>query len=96
MTGIKQGVAAEDFMIPSDTPGIELFVRNKRSEGMSAFSPERTVLFVHGSSYPAETAFDLPLAGVSWMDHIAAAGFDAYLVDVRGYGAGVVQRRVTA
>ncbi len=81
------GIVAEDLIIPSDTPGIELFVRNKRPEGITAFSPERTVLFVHGSSYPAETAFDLPLAGVSWMDHIAAAGFDAYLVDVRGYGA---------
>ena len=78
-------------MIPCGTPGIELFVRNKRRADLSTFSVGRTVLFVHGSSYPAETAFDLTLGqgpdGVSWMDHAAARGFDAYLVDVRGYGA---------
>ena len=80
------GVAREDFCIPSDTPGIKLFMRNKRPAKPGAPRTERTVLFVHGSSYPAETAFDLPLAGVSWMDWMAARGFDAWLVDVRGYG----------
>jgi pimeloyl-ACP methyl ester carboxylesterase len=79
-------IVTEDFMVPSDTPGIELFIRNKRPSGLSAFSPDRTVLFIHGSSYPASTAFDLALDGVSWMDHMARLGYDAYLVDVRGYG----------
>jgi len=41
---------------------------------------------VHGATYPAETAFDLPIEGVSMMDLIAARGYDVYLVDVRGYG----------
>jgi len=79
-------IISEDVRIPSDTPGIELFVRNKRRADAGPFRPERTVLFVHGSSYPASTAYDLPLGGVSWMDWIAERGFDAYLVDVRGYG----------
>ena len=43
-------------------------------------------MFVHGATYPAETAFDLPIEGVSMMDLIAARGYDVYLVDVRGYG----------
>lgn len=84
---MTDAIDAEDFMVPSDTSGIDLFVRNKRPAGMAAFSPERTVLFVHGSTYPAETSFDLPLGGVSWMDWLASRGFDAYLMDVRGYGA---------
>lgn len=74
-------------MIPSDTPGIGLFVRNKRPATLAAFSATRTLLFVHGSTFPAETAFDLALGGLSWMDYVAGHGFDAYLVDVRGYGA---------
>jgi pimeloyl-ACP methyl ester carboxylesterase len=86
MTRHRPDILAADFMIPSDTPGIELFVRNKRPAGAGPFGPERTVLFVHGSSYPAETAFDLELDGLSWMDFMAARGFDVYLVDVRGYG----------
>ncbi len=79
-------LAAEDIMIDSDTPGIQLFVRNKRPEGLARFSPERTLLYVHGSTYPAETAFDLRVGGVSWMEYIAARGYDVYLVDLRGYG----------
>ena len=79
-------LAAEDFMIDSDTPGIQLFVRNKRPEGLARFTAERTLLYVHGSTYPAETAFDLRVGGVSWMEYIAARGYDVYLVDVRGYG----------
>ncbi|MDR3468299.1 MAG: alpha/beta fold hydrolase [Xanthobacteraceae bacterium] len=73
-------------MIPSDTAGISLFVRNKRPRGMTEFCAERTLLFVHGSTYPAETSFDLALDGLSWMDYIAGHGYDVYLVDVRGYG----------
>jgi pimeloyl-ACP methyl ester carboxylesterase len=53
---------------------------------MAAFRPDNVVLFVHGSTYPAETAFDLPLGGMSWMDYIAQHGYDVWLVDVRGYG----------
>ena len=41
---------------------------------------------MHGATYPAETAFDLPIEGVSMMDLFAQQGYDVYLVDVRGYG----------
>jgi pimeloyl-ACP methyl ester carboxylesterase len=76
---------AEDMMVPSE-PGNEIFVRNKRPLGMSAFTPERTLLFVHGSTYPAHTGFDLPLGGQSWMEYIASHGYDVYCLDLRGYG----------
>ena len=79
-------LVTEEFMVPAKDPGIQLYVRNKRPEGVDRFGPERTLLFVHGATYPAETAFDLQLDGLSWMDFIARRGFDVYLVDVRGYG----------
>ena len=75
-----------DSMIASGDPGVELFVRNKHPAGKHTFSADRIVLFVHGATYPAETAFDLPIEGSSMMDLIAARGYDVYLVDVRGYG----------
>ena len=78
-------IVMEEAMVPSD-PGISVYVRNKRPAGMTAFSPEKTVLYVHGATYPSETAFDLNLDGMSWMDYIARAGYDVWLVDVRGYG----------
>jgi pimeloyl-ACP methyl ester carboxylesterase len=76
----------EEFMVPAKDPGIQLYVRNKRLEGMVQFSTDKTVVYVHGATYPSETAFDLPLGGKSWMDHIAERGFDVYLLDLRGYG----------
>src|SRR2546422_590829 len=76
----------EEFMIPAVDPGISLYVRNKHPEGVSKFAPAKILLYVHGATYPAETAFDLPLNGLSWMEYIARRGYDVYLVDVRGYG----------
>jgi pimeloyl-ACP methyl ester carboxylesterase len=78
-------IVTEEHMVPSGDAGIELFLRNKRQEGVSA-RPDRTVLFVHGATYPAHTAFDLPLGGLSWMDYIAGRGFDVWCMDLRGYG----------
>jgi pimeloyl-ACP methyl ester carboxylesterase len=79
-------LVTEEFMIDATDPGTKLYVRNKRPEDMRRFVPERTLLFVHGATQPAEATFDLPLEGVSWMDHVARHGWDVYLVDVRGYG----------
>jgi pimeloyl-ACP methyl ester carboxylesterase len=79
-------IVMEDMMVPALDPGISIYVRNKRPASLAAFRPERTVLYVHGATYPASTSFDLALDGVSWMDYLAARGYDVYLLDVRGYG----------
>lgn len=75
-----------DAMIPSADAGIQLFVRNKHPAGKSSFPAEKILLYVHGATYPSETAFDLPIGGKSMMDLIAERGYDVWLVDVRGYG----------
>src|SRR3954469_10716958 len=81
------GVRMEEHMIPAkDGAGIELYLRNKHPAGQDKFGPEKILLFVHGSTYPGEAPFALPLGGLSWMDYIAQRGFDVWLVDVRGYG----------
>ncbi|MGD2139232.1 MAG: alpha/beta fold hydrolase [Burkholderiales bacterium] len=78
-------LATEEIKIDSDTPGIQLYVRNKRPLGLVP-TADNTVLFVHGATYPAETSFDLRLDGISWMEFIALQGWNVYLVDLRGYG----------
>ena len=57
----------EEMMVRTADPGIEIYVRNKRPADMTSFRPERTVLYVHGATYPSETAFDLKLDGLSWI-----------------------------
>jgi pimeloyl-ACP methyl ester carboxylesterase len=79
-------IVTEDAVVPARAPGISLFLRNKRPAGLTTYSPARTVLFVHGATYPGHTTFDLKIEGVSWMDHVAARGFDVYVLDLRGYG----------
>jgi pimeloyl-ACP methyl ester carboxylesterase len=79
-------VVMEEMMVPSQDAGIQIYVRNKHPADMTAFRADRTVLFVHGATYPAHTAFDLQLGGLSWMDYIAQHGYDVYLLDLRGYG----------
>jgi pimeloyl-ACP methyl ester carboxylesterase len=79
-------IVTEEMMVKSPDAGIEIYVRNKRPANLTTFRPERTVLFVHGSTYPASTSFDLQLDGMSWMDYIASRGYDVYLLDLRGYG----------
>jgi pimeloyl-ACP methyl ester carboxylesterase len=82
----KGKIASETFFIDASDPGIKLHVRNKHRVGKKAFPAEKVVLFVHGATYPSETAFDIALPGGSWMDYAAERGYDTYLVDVRGYG----------
>ena len=79
-------IVTEEFNVPGADPGITLYVRNKRLKSMDKFDRNNVILFVHGATYPAETGFDLRLDGVSWMDVLALAGNDVYMVDVRGYG----------
>ncbi|MGB4558053.1 MAG: alpha/beta fold hydrolase, partial [Burkholderiaceae bacterium] len=84
-TGSAKPIVMEEFRVTSE-PGIEVYVRNKRPAGLTQFSAAKTLIYVHGATYPAETAFDLQLDGLSWMDYIASHGYDVYLLDVRGYG----------
>lgn len=79
-------IATQDYAIPSGVPGIELFLRNKKPVGLKNFTPERTVLYVHGATLASELVFDLPIGGTSWADDLARRGWDVWMVDVRGYG----------
>ncbi len=85
-SGKSKPIVSEDYFVKASDPGIQIFVRNKHLKGAKDFTADRIVLFVHGSTYPADTSFDLPLDGLSWMDYIAQRGFDVYLLDLRGYG----------
>jgi pimeloyl-ACP methyl ester carboxylesterase len=76
----------QEFMVPASDPGIELYVRNKHPAGKETFSADRILIYVHGATYPSEAMFDLPVAGASMMDVLAAHGWDVWLLDVRGYG----------
>ncbi|MDM0107266.1 alpha/beta fold hydrolase [Variovorax sp. J22R24] len=82
----RTGTVAEDMYIDAADPGVQLFLRNRHAIEPVSAPPGRTVLFVHGLTYPGHTCFDLPLGGRSWMEDLAQRGFDTWCVDLRGYG----------
>jgi len=85
-TYLRKPLQTEDYLIPGRDPGTRLYIRNKFAADKTVFTSDGTVLFVHGATYPAEATFDLRVGGFSWMEYIAARGYDVYLLDIRGYG----------
>lgn len=75
-----------EFMVPAQDAGIELYLRNKHPRGVDSFEGRKILLMVHGATYPASTSYDLALNGFSWMDHVARQGYDVYCLDLRGFG----------
>lgn len=66
----------------------QIYVREVVQAGVAlrTTSPDRVVLFVHGAGTPAEVSFDVPYQDYSWMAYLAHAGFDAFSMDMTGYG----------
>jgi pimeloyl-ACP methyl ester carboxylesterase len=67
-----------------------IYVRERvRADVMAGPPSGRAVLFVHGAGAPGEVAFDLSGADYSWAAYLAEAGFDAFVLDLAGYGRSV-------
>lgn len=75
--------AFEVFDIPSHQPALVARVRHTAPERANGAPP---VLFVHGSSFPSGLSFDFRMDDQSWMDWMAARGYDVYALDFLGYG----------
>jgi pimeloyl-ACP methyl ester carboxylesterase len=78
----------------SKTPSLERFTVTSDGHAMAVWArrpatPKATVLLVHGRTWSSRPDFDLQVPGLqrSVMQSLAAFGFAAYAVDLRGYGA---------
>jgi len=64
---------------------VRLYVREvARANG--AARPESVVVFVHGALSPGSVAFDTQYKGYSWMEYLANAGYDTFVMDFTGFG----------
>jgi pimeloyl-ACP methyl ester carboxylesterase len=89
-------VISETRMIASDTDGVQLQLINKRPEDVAAFPSDRTLVLMHGATFPSQSLFDVPVGNGSFMDVLARAGYDVWAVDVRGYGGSTRQPAMTS
>ncbi len=78
----------QEVTVKSTAPGMNGATARLYVREVSAVTPKQKipVLFVHGAGTPAEVAFDVPVAGYSWMEYLAERGFTTYATDMTGYG----------
>lgn len=86
MEELDTQIQCEDLMIDGDTKGIQLHLRHKWNAAMEGPRAEKTLLMMHGATYASGSVFDVKLEGSSFMDLLAAKGYDVYALDARGYG----------
>lgn len=81
----------------ADKSGVRLFLWEKYAD--TPDNKTGTVLFVHGSSMASQPTFDLQVEGRAFssvMDWFAARGFDAWCVDMEGYGRSDKSRDISS
>ena len=87
LTQVRTDIETRDFFIEARDPGLRLHLREKKPAGVTAFPADRVVLCLHGATHPSTAVYDFQYQGQpSWLDFLAARGFAAYCLDVRGYG----------
>ena len=75
----------QDYRIASAADGYKVLLRNKHLSETEQGRCRSTVLFVHGATYGSTYTFDYQISGQSWMDHLAAQGFDVWCLDLLKY-----------
>lgn len=76
-----QSAPPDRFVVPSDGHGLVVWARRPAT-------PRGAILLVHGRTWSSRPDFDLQVPGLqrSVLSSLAAQGFAAYAVDMRGYG----------
>jgi pimeloyl-ACP methyl ester carboxylesterase len=75
----------EHFRVPSPHPGLSLFLRHM-PPAPDTVPLDRTVLYVHGGTFPSALSIAHRFDGHSWRDQLCAAGFDVWGLDFNGFG----------
>jgi pimeloyl-ACP methyl ester carboxylesterase len=73
------------FSIPGPRQGLPLFLRLLSAESPDP-RPRRSVLYVHGATFPSALSIAHRFDGRSWRDALCEAGFDVWGLDFYGFG----------
>src|SRR6266702_2517620 len=76
--------AADDVArFPSGIGSLELSMSHT---GPTASRRGLPILILHGATFPSGNAAGWKIDGRSWMDELAATGYEVYALDFLGYG----------
>src|SRR5438105_1643514 len=76
----------EQFRVMFEPLELHLFLRHLPAGHRGPGSGKPPVLIIHGSTLPSGSSAAFRVNGVSWMDDLAARGFDVWALDFVGYG----------
>lgn len=77
----------EIIRVPAGASSLRVALHHRPPTRRQPVAKGRVVLFVHGATFPTALAAGFRFDGHSWMDDLAAAGFDVWGLDFVGYGA---------
>jgi pimeloyl-ACP methyl ester carboxylesterase len=84
-TALNLDAREEQFRLPSPHRGLSLFMRYMTPN--QAINPlGRTVLYVHGGTFPSALSIAHRFDGRSWRDALCDAGFHVWGLDFHGFG----------
>jgi len=68
--------------------GLRIYLWEKHKAGMEDYSAKsgKVALLVHGGTWSGRPDFDLQIRDYSLMDLLATNGYDAWAIDIHGYG----------
>jgi pimeloyl-ACP methyl ester carboxylesterase len=75
----------QNFRIPGPREGMSLFLRFLPAANANSVM-QRTVLYVHGGTFPSALSIAHRFDGTSWRDALNEAGFDVWGLDFYGFG----------
>src|SRR5207244_5289169 len=76
----------EQFRVWIEPVHLRAFLRHLAPTRTGPGTGKPPVLIIHGSTLPSGTSAAFRINGVSWMDDLAARGFDVWALDFLGYG----------
>ncbi|MGN7811106.1 alpha/beta fold hydrolase [Flavobacterium sp. 22076] len=79
----KNSDSMEILKIQSHIPELKIAINHIIPQKTSNDYP---VLFLHGSSFPAELSFGFKMNNSSWMQNLSENGYNVYALDFLGYG----------
>src|SRR2546430_17448315 len=77
----------QQFRVWIEPVHLQVFLRHLPPTRSGPGTGKRPVLIIHGSTLPSGTSAAFRINGVSWMDDLAARGFDVWALDFLGYGS---------
>jgi pimeloyl-ACP methyl ester carboxylesterase len=81
----KLDIREEHFLIPGPHPTLQLFLRYLPALRPN-LSHRRSVLYVHGATFPSALSIAHRFDGRSWRDALCDAGFGVWGLDFYGFG----------